>query len=117
MQIILLVKGEPLGVKEFKLLHKYIFDCTNLFTFLELHDITLSALLQFITGASAIPVLGFDEHLHITFVHGCPMKCKCYPTVSTCDLLLRLPVHLDAIEVMKNYFQSALKDGFAFGVI
>ena len=113
----MLIKGEPLGVKWLKSLHQYMFDCNHIFTFLELEGITLSGLLQFITGASAIPVLGFDEHLHITFVHGCPMKYKCYPTVSTCDLLMRLPVHLDAIEVMKNSFQSALKDGFAFGVI
>lgn len=89
----------------------------TVFIFLGLEGITLSALLQFITGASAIPVLGFAEKLKISFVHGCPEMCKCYPSASTCDLLLRIPVHLDALEVLKNSFQSALKDGFAFGII
>ena len=69
------------------------------------------------TGASSIPVLGFGGTLTMEFVHGCPNLCKCYPTASTCDLILRIPVHLDTLEDMSSSFLSALKDGFAFGAV
>ena len=80
-------------------------------------DIELSEIVQFVTGSPAVPVIGFEEKLLLTFVHGCDSNCKCFPTASTCDLVLRIPVHLVAIEDFKTSFHGALKDGFVFGVV
>lgn len=79
--------------------------------------IELSEIMQFVTGSPAVPVIGFEEKLQLTFVHGCVSNCKCFPTASTCDLVLRIPVHLVAIEDFKTSFHGALKDGFVFGVV
>ena len=79
--------------------------------------IELSEIMQFVTGSPAVPVIGFEEKLQLTFVHGCVSNCKCFPTASTCDLVLRMPVHLVAIEDFKISFHGALKDGFVFGVV
>ena len=85
--------------------------------FLGVPGIELTEILQFITGSSAAPVIGFDEKLQLTFVHGCVVNCKCFPTASTCDILLRIPVHFIAIEDVKTSFHGALKDGFVFALI
>ena len=66
--------------------------------------------MQFVTGSPAVPVIGFEEKLQLTFVHGCVSNCKCFPTASTCDLVV-------AIEDFKTSFHGALKDGFVFGVV
>ena len=79
--------------------------------------INLSDILQFITGAAAIPVMGFSEKLQLSFVHGCHPNCKCFPTASTCELLLRVPIHLSTLEEMMTSFHMALKDGLVFGVV
>ena len=79
--------------------------------------IELSEIVQFVAGSPAVPVIGFEEKLQLTFVHGCDSHCKCFPTPSTCDLVLRIPVHLVAIEDFKTSFHGALKDGFVFGVV
>lgn len=68
--------------------------------------IELTEIMQFITRSPAVPVIGFEEKLQRTFVHGCVSNCKCFPTASTCDLLLRIPVHLVAIEDFKTSFQG-----------
>ena len=65
--------------------------------------------MQFVTGSPAVPVIGFEEKLQLTFVHGCDSNCKCFPTASTCDLVLCIPVHLVAIEDFKTSFHGALK--------
>lgn len=79
--------------------------------------IELSEIMQFVTGSPAVPVIGFEEKLQLTFVHGCVSNCKCFPTASTCNLVLRIPVHFVAIEDFKTSFHGALKDGFVFGVV
>ena len=80
-------------------------------------DIEQSEIMQFVTGSPAVPVIGFEEKLQLTFVHGCVSNCKCFPTASTCNLVLRIPVHFVAIEDFKTSFHGALKDGFVFGVV
>ena len=80
-------------------------------------SIELSEINQFVTGSPAVPVIGFEEKLQLTFVHGCVSNCKCFPTASTCNLVLRIPVHFVAIEDFKTSFHGALKDGFVFGVV
>ena len=85
--------------------------------FLGVPGVTLPELLQFITGTSVIPAMGFVEKPQLSFIHGCDKNCKCFPSASTCALHLQIPVHLNKLEEMKDSFSSALKDGFVFGII
>lgn len=64
--------------------------------------------MKFITGSSSIPPGGLQRNLSTEFVHGCAPLCKCLPTISTCSLTVRLPVHLTSEEEMKAAFSMAI---------
>ena len=66
---------------------------------------------------SGIPPLGFPKKFSLGFVHGCQLECKCRPTVSTCELLLKLPVQISSEEEMEAMMLSALGDSYGFGMI
>ena len=73
---------------------------------------------EFITwfsGTSQLPPLGFPKKFRIAFVHGCTSGCKWRPTVSTCDLLIKIPVHIDSENVMTEMMFSAIIDSHGFG--
>lgn len=50
--------------------------------------VSLSEILAFWTGASAVPPLGFTNQLQINFVHGEPTRL---PVSRTCGMVLELP--------------------------
>ena len=70
--------------------------------------------MKFLTGSSSVPVLGLPSKFNVEFIHECPRACKCCPTVSTCDLTLKIPVHYNTKDETKNVFQTAvdLSKGF-----
>ena len=63
------------------------------------------------------PVLGFSKNKSLMFVHGCKEGCRCRPTTSTCDLSLKLPVHISDEDDMQYIMNSALKDSCGFGFL
>ena len=77
----------------------------------------MSQLLQWLTGSDSIPPLGLPKKISISFVHGCPQGCQCRPTASTCDLLMKIPVHMKSEEDMKVLIMSAVKDSYGFGLL
>eukprot|EP00112_Aurelia_sp_Birch-Aquarium-sp1_P020140 Seg5121.1 transcript_id=Seg5121.1/GoldUCD/mRNA.D3Y31 product="hypothetical protein" protein_id=Seg5121.1/GoldUCD/D3Y31 len=76
--------------------------------------LTAASLLQWITGATDIPPLGFSRKIKCYFLHNCKQDCQCRPTVSTCDLSLTLPIHSDDEEQMQHLMVSALKGSIGF---
>ena len=71
--------------------------------------------LKWLTGSRCVPPLGFPKKLSVHFVHGCPDRCHCRPTASTCEIVLKLPVHIASEEEMKEMIESAIKDSIGFG--
>lgn len=53
----------------------------------------------------------------VEFVHGCLNGCCCRPTTSTCDITIKLPVHIDNEKAMEDMIASAIKDSYGFGLI
>ena len=80
-------------------------------------DLTINDLIKWMTGTKTVPVLGFPKKFSITFIHGCVAGCRCRPTTSTCDLLLKMPGHIYNFEDMVEMMSSALKDCIGFGLI
>ena len=80
-------------------------------------DLTINDLVKWMTGTKTVPVLGFPKKFSITFVHGCDAGCRCRPTTSTCDLLLKMPVHISSFDDMVEMMSSALQDCIGFGLI
>jgi hypothetical protein len=73
--------------------------------------------LKWLTGSKSIPPLGFPKMFAVKFVHGCDEGCKCRPTVSTCDVVLKLPVHITSLEEMSLMVESAVKESSGFSMI
>ena len=74
-------------------------------------------LIKWMTGASQIPPLGFPKKFTVEFVHGCTAGCCCRPTVSTCDITIKLPVHINTAQNMEDMITSAVKESYDFGLI
>lgn len=83
--------------------------------FFLLGGITIQEIMKWISGTKTAPLLGFQERLSIGFVHGCPDNCRCRPTASTCDLSMKLPVHINSLSEMMEMMTSAIKDCVGFG--
>ena len=73
--------------------------------------------LQWCSGSREIPPLGFPKKFRIAFIHGCVEKCRCRPSASTCDLLVKLPVHIASEDDMEELIVSAIGDSDGFGKI
>lgn len=78
--------------------------------------LSLSDVLQFITGSSTVPATGFNEKPSIVFQHGDPHR-KLH--ANTCSNTLTLPVNstLMEFESFKNEFTSCLVMSPGFGTI
>ena len=66
--------------------------------------ITLADVLAFATGATSIPVLGFEQQGSLKFLHEGGM----FPTASTCALVISLPIHAD---------YDVFKEKMIFGIL
>ena len=84
---------------------------------IEIPNLFVEDILQWLTGARSIPPLGFSKRIKCQFLHGCQPDCKCRPTTSTCDLVITLPVHLSTEDDMKEIMTSALIDCIGFGCL
>ncbi|PFX16159.1 hypothetical protein AWC38_SpisGene19587 [Stylophora pistillata] len=81
------------------------------------NGITLKDFVKWMTGSPQIPPMGFPKKFTFEFVHGCLQGCCCRPTVSTCDITIKIPVHISDEQTMKKMITSAVKDSFGFGLI
>ena len=75
--------------------------------------VTMSKIAKFLTGSSKIPATKLSKNVTVKFKHGCfPSKsgnmCKCLPTVSTCEIIVNIPVHITSKEDTMNTFKDAL---------
>ncbi|XP_066920038.1 uncharacterized protein [Clytia hemisphaerica] len=77
-------------------------------------------LMKFLTGCETIPPVGLPaDKMKIYFKHDCGLSpngtaCACLPTVSTCALYVKIPVHIQTEEQMMESFVSAMKKGSGF---
>ena len=66
-----------------------------------------------------LTVLGLPNDIVVNFIHGIKVvrnrELTCLPTVSTCDLQLNIPVHINSEDNMKSAFSMAVYDGSHFG--
>lgn len=74
-------------------------------------------LIKWMAGASQIPPLGFPKKFTVKFVHCCIAGCCCRPTASTCDITIKLPVHINTEQNMEDMITSAVKESYGFGLI
>ena len=78
-------------------------------------DPDLENLIQFITGLPAIPPLGLPEDISILIKHGCEnADCKCFPTISTCDLQLCIPIHITPEDKTTESLSRTVREGYFF---
>jgi len=75
--------------------------------------VSLTDLLQFITGAHRIPPLGFTSQITIDFYT--MQSARHYPTVSTCDMRLWLPRGVNNVEDLQELMEEAVVCAHGFG--
>ena len=78
--------------------------------------------MKFVTGSPRIPATGLGKQITVKFKHDCLPKnrsgvCKCLLTVSTCEIILNLPVHFTTEKEMMNVLKDALICETRFGLI
>ena len=61
--------------------------------------------------------IGIPKNIAVKFVHGCNEGCRYRPTTSTCDIVLKLPLHITSVEDMGLMIESAVKESVGFGLI
>ena len=71
---------------------------------------TLGDILVFSTGCDEIPITGFDKQPTLEFSPN-----DIFPTASTCDPTLRIPLNVQGSEVFSAYMHSAIFGSFGFG--
>ena len=119
---VLFVKG---SIRAFVLLQRQKLKRNRLldwYLFSENAIVTISKIAKFLTESSKIPATGLNKNVTVMFKHGCfPSKrgnmCKCLPTVSTCEIIVNIPVHITSEEDMMNAFKDALLSETGFGFI
>jgi hypothetical protein len=114
-----LINGSYLLKLLFAFLGKtYLYNCTlfNLYC-IGLHELKMDHFVKWLTGSKSIPPLGFPKKFAIKFVHGCNEGCRCRPTTSACDIVLKLPVHITSAEDMGLMIESVVKESVGFGLI
>uniref|UniRef100_A0A3B3RU18 HECT domain-containing protein n=1 Tax=Paramormyrops kingsleyae TaxID=1676925 RepID=A0A3B3RU18_9TELE len=79
---------------------------------IEAGPITLETVLEFISGASAVPPLGFPHQPQIKFLHE---DSKIFPEANTCLLVLHLPIH-SSYDTFKKYMTEGILQAPTFGV-
>ncbi|XP_013855809.1 G2/M phase-specific E3 ubiquitin-protein ligase [Austrofundulus limnaeus] len=78
----------------------------------ECSPVTLEMILEFASGASTVPPLGFPHRPQIEFLHEAN---KVFPEANTCLIVLRLPVHSD-YESFTKYMKEGVLQSPTFGV-
>ncbi|XP_077057358.1 G2/M phase-specific E3 ubiquitin-protein ligase-like [Siphateles boraxobius] len=70
----------------------------------ETDGVTLEMIMEFVTGASTVPPLGFPHRPEIEFLH---QDRKIFPEANTCLIILRLPIHTE-YEMFKTYMTEGI---------
>ena len=90
-------------------------------SFLENGIVTISKIAKFLTRGSKIPATGLKKNVTVKFKNSCfPRKsgnmCKCLPAVSTCEIIVNIPLHITSEEDMVKAFKDALlcETGYLF---
>ncbi|XP_043983724.1 G2/M phase-specific E3 ubiquitin-protein ligase-like [Gambusia affinis] len=78
----------------------------------ECSPITLEMILEFASGASTVPPLGFPHRPKIEFLHEVN---RVFPEANTCLIVLRLPLHPD-YESFTKYMTDGVLQAPTFGV-
>ena len=105
--VILITRSARLSLGSYGMLHM-IFDTT------EREDVTLGDVLQFLSGASKIPAMGFDTTPKIRFTNE-----KCLPRVSICDLCITFPREMGLVNYadFKERMDLCILGSFGFGSV
>ncbi|XP_077100303.1 uncharacterized protein LOC143751604 isoform X2 [Siphateles boraxobius] len=77
----------------------------------ETDGVTLEMIMEFVTGASTVPPLGFPHRPEIEFLH---QDRKIFPEANTCLIILRLPIHTE-YEMFKTYMTEGIMQSPYFG--
>lgn len=77
--------------------------------------LSMQDVLMWLTGSKTVPPLGFSKVFTCRFVHGCDDECHCRPTVSTCEFIIKLPVHISNDQEIKDMMFSAIRESLGFG--
>lgn len=78
----------------------------------ECSPVTLEKVLEFTSGASTVPPLGFPQRPQIQFLHE---GNRIFPEANTCALVLRLPLH-SSYEAFKQYMMEGILQAPTFGL-
>jgi len=78
----------------------------------ECFSLTLENILQFATGATYPPSLGFDNNPQIGFAHDSAVTL---PTANTCSPKLTLPTAIADVETFKRRMTYAIVNSVGFG--
>ena len=70
--------------------------------------------MKFLTGSKTIPAFGVPTKIEVTFNHGCPKSCRCFPTVSTGSFSLIISIHVKDDEEMITMFGITLLGDVGF---
>ena len=73
-------------------------------------DVTLKDILIFSTGCDEIPIAGFDTQPTLEF-----SPTDIFPTASTCDPTLRIPLNVKGSEMFSANMRMAIFGSFGFG--
>ncbi|CAL8284900.1 unnamed protein product [Lota lota] len=79
----------------------------------ECSPLTLEMVLEFASGASAVPPLGFPQRPVIQFLHD--EDTKLFPEANTCVIVLRLPMHKH-YDKFKTYMTQRILQAPSFGI-
>lgn len=74
--------------------------------------LSLESVLQFCTGVTCIPPLGFDSDPFIKFHHDAQVTL---PTVNTCALTVTLPTAIMDVDLFKKRISYAIFNSVGFG--
>ena len=78
----------------------------------ECFSLTLENILQFATGATYLPPLGFDNNPQIGFAHDCTVTL---PTANTCSPTLMLPTAIADVDAFKRRMTYTIFNSVGFG--
>ncbi|XP_016118715.1 G2/M phase-specific E3 ubiquitin-protein ligase [Sinocyclocheilus grahami] len=80
------------------------------------NSLTLPMVLEFASGASSVPPLGFPHQPKIEFLHTSGQDTRVFPEANTCLIVLRLPIH-STYESFRTYMAEGILQSPTFGTM
>ena len=72
-------------------------------------------MMKFLTASESITPLGSPSNFKVYFKNDCGEGYTCYPTVSTCNYHVTVPLHIADDDAMLNIFSVAINGEIGFG--